>query len=305
MFGGSALSFRNKIINGNFLIWQRGTTFSSPASYAYTADRWLCDGAATSVTRAGTQNNVLTIVTQAGTGIAQRVETQGGNFYAGNTYTVSALVNPSVADLTIIVTYRAGNTFKSTIHNANVSSQLTAGQYRRVSTTFTLANAPTDFAGTDCIQVSFISSVVNTINLQEVQMEAGSVVTPFENRPIGTELALCQRYYEKSYDIATVPGTATSSSLSVSNVVVRTDGTWVVYYPYKVTKRALPSTSVAYTAAGTINTISARQNEGAFSNIAVNGLAGEGGVISVGFYGSGTASARFYAEFHWTASAEL
>jgi hypothetical protein len=27
-----------------------------------------------------------------------------------------------------------------------------------------------------------------------VQLEEGSVVTPFENRPIGTELALCQRY---------------------------------------------------------------------------------------------------------------
>jgi hypothetical protein len=29
-----------------------------------------------------------------------------------------------------------------------------------------------------------------------VQLEPGPVATPFEQRPIGTELALCQRYYE-------------------------------------------------------------------------------------------------------------
>lgn len=32
---------RNGIINGDFQIWQRGTTFTSPTSGAYNADRWL------------------------------------------------------------------------------------------------------------------------------------------------------------------------------------------------------------------------------------------------------------------------
>lgn len=194
---GSGLMFRNKLINGDFRVWQRGTSFSSLASYAYHADRWLADGAVTSVNRSGTQNNVLTVVTQAGTGIAQRIETAGGQFFAGQVYTVSALVNCSVADLTITVTYRDSNTFKATLLSANVSSQVTTGSYVKVSSTFTLANSPTDFANTNCIQVSFTSSVVNTINFQNVQFESGSVATPFEVRPIGTELALCQRYYER------------------------------------------------------------------------------------------------------------
>jgi hypothetical protein len=117
----------------------------------------------------------------------------------------------------VTVTYRAGNTFKSTIHTANVSSQLTAGSYSRFTTTFTLANAPTDFAGTDCIQVSFTSSVVNTINFQNVQFESGSSATPFERRPIGTELALCQRYYQFLQTALVVPqvGAATEVILQV------------------------------------------------------------------------------------------
>jgi hypothetical protein len=46
------------------------------------------------------------------------------------------------------------------------------------------------------------------IDIAQVQLEEGSSATPFEQRPIGTELALCQRYYCKTYDLNTPPGTA-------------------------------------------------------------------------------------------------
>ena len=35
-----------------------------------------------------------------------------------------------------------------------------------------------------------------TFDIAQVQIEPGPVATPFERRPIGTELALCQRYYQ-------------------------------------------------------------------------------------------------------------
>jgi len=43
-------------------------------------------------------------------------------------------------------------------------------------------------------QVNALDSTANNFKIALVQLEAGSVATPFESRPYGTELALCQRY---------------------------------------------------------------------------------------------------------------
>jgi hypothetical protein len=44
-------------------------------------------------------------------------------------------------------------------------------------------------------QVNFLDSTSNELGITGVQVELGSKATPFEHRPIGTELALCQRYF--------------------------------------------------------------------------------------------------------------
>jgi hypothetical protein len=81
-----------------------------------------------------------------------------------------------------------------------------------------------------------------TFNITGVQLEKGTVATPFEFRSIGQELALCQRYFEKSYNLDVVPGTATflgSAFVSTSPGVANNGNTIV----FATTKRATPTIS--------------------------------------------------------------
>lgn len=82
-----------------------------------------------------------------------------------------------------------------------------------------------------------------TFYITGVQLEAGSVATPFERRSYGQELALCQRYYEKSYNIDVAPGTATSTGrVGAQNMAT---GSFDTHHciQFAVTKRATPTIS--------------------------------------------------------------
>lgn len=70
----------------------------------------------------------------------------------------------------------------------------------------------------------------------DVQLERGSVVTPFEWRSVGQELALCQRYYWRG-----LPAAALNYPSYASNAVM----TWAILFP--VTMRAAPVFSSDFT----------------------------------------------------------
>jgi hypothetical protein len=58
-------------------------------------------------------------------------------------------------------------------------------------------------------QVNFLDSTANEFYLTGVQFEVGSKATPYEVKTIADDLHACLRYFEKSYNFGTVPGSVT------------------------------------------------------------------------------------------------
>jgi len=93
---------------------------------------------------------------------------------------------------------------------------------------------------------SLVATSGATFYITGVQLEVGSVATEFERRPYGMELALCQRYFEKSQDNA--PGNGANGIYTAS--VSDGSNNAVYYWKFAVTKRATP-TMTAYRTDGT------------------------------------------------------
>jgi hypothetical protein len=58
-------------------------------------------------------------------------------------------------------------------------------------------------------QINGMDSTANAFRFALIQLEPGTIATPFEDLPVQTVLQLCQRYFCKSYAIGTPPGTLT------------------------------------------------------------------------------------------------
>jgi len=152
-------------------------------------------------------------------------------------------------------------------------------------------------------QTANVSSATNNYyEITGVQLEVGTVATFFEHRPYGTELALCQRYYEKSYDIDAAPGSAVSkgtiqhgySNMAAANYVARFGA------QFKVSKRSQPTIIVYDTAGnpGKCNYPDTAVNQ-SFTIILVGHNAFSAETSSL----SNSTDARIY--FHYTAESEL
>lgn len=188
--------FKNYIINGNFDIWQRGDSFS-PAGYSYffTADRWWVDWSDTATGLSASKqpglvgkNSLYTTRTGgAKMQIYQMVENQGN--LSNKIFTFSALVR-STYNGTIFFKIADGRSASNFIYRQTPVTLDGDNKLKKIVFTVQLGQVSDNalFVG--------LETSCTDLYIERVQMEEGSVATPFEHRPIGLELSLCQRYYE-------------------------------------------------------------------------------------------------------------
>jgi len=206
----STFGFKNRFINGQMQVAQRGTTGTSGAAVPTTTavypsvDRWYAYATGATVTVAqvagtgATKNNlqVTGAASVTAVGVGQRIEQLNSYDLAGSTCTLS--VNMSNSLLTT-VTWTA-----SYATSANTWSAKTTISTGTFTVTSSLANYSAQIivpaAATTGIEILFTvgAQISGTWVIGEAQLEKSStVVTTFDYRPFGTELALCQRYYQK------------------------------------------------------------------------------------------------------------
>lgn len=250
--GINAFCLKNRIINGNMSLAQRGTNFAGVTATGigyYFTDRFLYVGVNggpavvtlsqdTSVPSSNEfQYSGKVAVTTADTSIAsgdyyhlaQVIEGYNVRDLIGQTFTLSFWVKSSVTG-TYCVSFRnqgspVGTADRSyiaeyTINAANTWEQktitvtgglITAGTWNwtngfGLTVNWALAAGSTyqTTAGAwqtgayliTSNQVNAVGTVGNTFAITGVQLEKNASATSFEYRPIGVELALCQRYYE-------------------------------------------------------------------------------------------------------------
>jgi hypothetical protein len=230
--GGPLAGFRNRIINGNFDIWQRGTSFTGAE---YTADRWVNYrvGTTHSVTRplfavgetsvpnqpVFYSRTVVTSVTGAGNNSILLQKIEGVRTFAGQEVTVSfwARVDSTKNISPELVQYFGnGGSPSADVTAIGGARKVSIGtSWQKVSFTATVPSISGKTLGTDgndCLVLNIwfdagsdsnartdsLGQQSGTFDIAQVQIEPGPVATPFEQRPIGTELALCQRYYQRT-----------------------------------------------------------------------------------------------------------
>lgn len=254
---------RNFVMNGNFEVWQRGTSFSNPTAPigAFTADRWYAarGGFTTGLTTSQNSygNTLRTIRLQRTTGDTSTVnnylstsfETVEVRKLAGKTLTLQYKAyrgaNFSGASnlLGIFVTYGTGTDnayligsgFTGSTHALNVADAMTTVPVLNTHT-FTLPSNATQLAITFWYGPTGTAGANDWFEVGEVQLEIGSIATQFEYRPYQLELNMCQRYFEIVGGVV-IPGG---------------NPTWIFKdFYYKVQKRIIPTVNNITFAVGT------------------------------------------------------
>lgn len=283
----AGLGFRNAIINGDFRVNQRGLTSGGTTTQLYSGyDRWLWVATGGTVTYSAqafaTGNAIsgyepknfarLAISGQSASGdfclFAQKIE--DARTFAGQQVTLSfwakaATGTPSIA-VELDQSFGAGGSSSVQTHITKIPITTS---WVRYTATFTVPSisSKTVGSGTDSYlglnfwyssgsgtsaRTGSLGIQNNTFDIWGVQLEQNYQPTPFEQRPFGVELQLCQRYYEHNYGFGYAVGSASAypynQPTTAINGYTTANQQKFIYTPLLCEKRAVPSITIYDTA---------------------------------------------------------
>ena len=248
---------RNLIINGDFSVAQRGTSFT--ADNVYTLDRWNSgDGTGGSPARTLSQetftlgqtdvpnayyylrHNQTGASTNGNASLVQKVEDV--TRFDGQTVTLSFYAKADAAmdiDVRFIQDFGTGGSPSADVTLTETVSIGTS--WTKYTVTKTLGSLSGKTLGTDGVHTSFLSintefqpTTTFTFDIALCQLEYGSTATDFEHESYGTTLQKCLRYYEKIDDAGTYRPNGVAFSTTSTNIPLQ----------FSVQKRAAPTVTV-------------------------------------------------------------
>ena len=322
---------KNKMINGDFNINQRN--FSSTTSPGYMFDRWtsyLSGGTTTFSAQTFTpgvapvsgyegKNYIRSIITGQSASTSASIlyhPIEDVRTFAGQTITVSfwAKAASGTPKVTLEIEQVFGSGGSPSANTINYGGQVTIGtSWSRYSITVTVPSVLGKTIGTTTpgslylgfwmsggsdfnARTNSIGIQSNTFEFWGFQAELGSVATNFSlaTGTPATELAACQRYFYKTYNLETAPGTAstTTGAIAVAQVSSGANANWISCR-FPVTMRTTPTVTIYNPetgATGQVRNLSSSQNVAASEsysgsngfNIYITGASGGVGYVIVG-----------------------
>ena len=221
--GGQLAGMRNRIINGGMQVAQRGgvaltlgvgvyggcdRTFMLPLAFT-TATGSLLRGSSLGSGFSSSGYLQAAVVTTTGSGLVrfgQKIEAANCVDLNGKTITIQCvLLQDTGAALNAnISVYKAGSVDSwsaPTLVGTSTNFSVAGNGLTKTNANYTLTLGAADATNGLMVLVDYTgvgAVTAKSFYIGELQLEIGSVATPFEQRPYGMELALCQRYYCKS-----------------------------------------------------------------------------------------------------------
>ena len=302
-YSSTGVGMRNRIINGAMMIDQRNAGASlSVTSVVYTVDRWKAQ------TTAGSTFQQITS-TISGFAKSLKYTSSASNSFMQMGQQIEFLNCADLQNQAVIISFRAkanntnagstaltvrtrtGATVDGSVIFSGTNSD-TAVTLTTSDTLYTVSRALPSTFGALSVEFVLGSHVSGDgFEITGVQLEKGSTATPFDYRPYGTELALCQRYYQISNSVWPNYLFLPSSTIAVNYGIKSCN--------FGVTMRATP-TVVVYNEAGTANTFSVNR-AGSYTAGYITSSVGFTMINSTG----GSITSVNEITFSWTASAEL